>query len=67
LILKVFIKTTPVFFALPHASPSVVFSSHAFCPAHKRHIVPDEKSGSKSRPSAEKQKDTPGKNNPKLY
>jgi hypothetical protein len=31
LILKVFIKTPPVFFALPHALPFCNFFRHAFC------------------------------------
>jgi hypothetical protein len=31
LLLKVFIKTPPVFFALPHAVPFCNFFRHAFC------------------------------------
>jgi hypothetical protein len=39
MIKAVFCKVLPVFFALPHASPSVVFPVMLFVPTHKRHIV----------------------------
>jgi hypothetical protein len=35
----VFCKVLSVFFALPLASPSVVFPVMLFVPTHKRHIV----------------------------